>query len=87
MSVRECVCVLMIPYLNDHTTLDEVVKGNATLSRPVKFSDQHIVKPIRQPVAKAGQGWRERRQRGRNEKEGGRGREMERKGRGGGRER
>ena len=59
--------VQQVAYLDDNTTLDEVIKGNSPTTRSVKLSDQHIIEPVRQPVTKACQGCRER--------EGGRGRE------------
>ena len=66
--IGECVMVCMMSYLNDDTALDEVVKCDVASSRSVELPDQHFVKPVRQPVAEAGQSCSERK----GEREGGR---------------
>ena len=54
----------MMSYLNDDTALDEIVKCDVASPRSVELPDQHFVKPVRQPVAEAGQSCSERRGRG-----------------------
>ena len=43
-------------HLDDHTALDEVVKGNSATARAVKLADEDVIKSVREAVAKASEG-------------------------------